>query len=109
MIRPIGKRVLLRRLQEETIQKGIILPDAAKKKQDRMEVLDFGDMEDCPVIQGDIVMLAPYTGQELTIDDETYIIAKYDDIIAVFYSTLCEKEGHRFKLLPTCTKCGGNM
>ena len=83
MIRPIGNRVLLRRLQEETIQKGIILPDAAKKKQDRMEVIDIGDMEDCPVMADDIVLLNPYSGQEITIDDQVYVIAKYDDIVAV--------------------------
>jgi len=83
MIRPIGKRVLLRRLQEETIQKGIILPDAAKKKQDRMEVVDIGDMDDCPVMSEDIVLLNPYSGQEITIDDQVYVIAKYEDIIAV--------------------------
>lgn len=83
MIRPIGKRVLLRRLQEETIQKGIILPDAAKKKQDRMEVIDIGELDDCPVMADDVVLLHPYSGQEITIDDQVYVIAKYDDIIAV--------------------------
>lgn len=88
MIRPIGKRVLLRRLQEETISKGIIIPDAAKKKQDRLLVVDIGDMDECPVTADDIVLLNPYAGQEVTINDEIYIIAKYEDIMAVIYEKI---------------------
>jgi len=85
MIRPIGKRVLLRRLEEEDVKGGIIIPDAAKKKQDRLEVVDIGDMDDCPVIAEDIVLINPYAGQEITFDDNVYIIAKYEDIMAVIY------------------------
>jgi chaperonin GroES len=88
MIRPIGKRVLLKRLQEENIQKGIILPDAAKSKQNRFEVIDIGEIDGCPVISDDIVLLNSYAGQEITIDDEIYIIAKYEDIMAVIYDKI---------------------
>lgn len=91
-LRPLGNRVLLRRLDpEETIKGGIILPDSAKKKQEQAEVIAVGPGKNdksgtlipVEVKIGDIVLIEKYSGQEVTLDDEKYVIVKGDDIIAV--------------------------
>lgn len=90
--RPLGNRVLLRRLAaEETLKGGIILPDAAKKKQEQAEVIAIGpgqkdkngQLSPIPVKNGDIVLIEKYSGQEITLDGEEYIIARGDDLIAI--------------------------
>lgn len=91
-LQPLGNRVLLRRLEAETTARGgIILPDSAKKKQERAEVIAVGtgkkdkDGKVIPVnVQvGDIVLMEKYSGQEVTINDEEFFIVRSDDIIAI--------------------------
>lgn len=90
-LRPLGNRVLLRRLDpEETLKGGIILPDSAKKKQEQAEVIAIGTgktdkngtLIPMPVKVGDIVLMEKYSGQEVTLDDQDYVILKADDLIA---------------------------
>lgn len=91
-IKPLGNRVLAQRLeQEESLKGGIILPDSAKKKQETATVVAIGDgiqtsegkTIPIPVSIGDTILMDKYSGQEVTIDDEEYIILKADDIIAI--------------------------
>lgn len=91
-LRPLGDRVLVRRQEaEETLKGGIILPDSAKKKQETAEVLVIGpgkkDKEGkaipIPVKTGDIILMEKYSGQEITIEDEEYVILRAGDIIAI--------------------------
>lgn len=91
-LRPLGNRVLVRRLEpEETLKGGIILPDTAKKQQESAEVIAVGvskkDKEGreipMPVKVGDIILMEKYSGQEVTIDEETFVITKADDLIAI--------------------------
>lgn len=91
-LRPLGNRVLIKRQeQEETLKGGILLPDSAKKKQETGKVIavgpgklsDDGKMHAIPVKLGDIVLMDKYSGQEVTIDDEDFVIVKADDIIAI--------------------------
>jgi len=91
-LRPLGNRVLVRRLaQEETLKGGIILPESAKKKQESAEVVACGEgkkdkngtLLPMPVKVGDVIMMDKYSGQEVTIDDEEYVIVRSDDIIAI--------------------------
>lgn len=89
--RPLGNRVLLRRLAAEETKGGIILPDNAKKKQEQAEVIAIGtgkqdksgQLIPVPVKVGDIVLIEKYSGQEVTLNDEEYVIARADDLIAV--------------------------
>lgn len=90
--KPLGNRVLVRRLAaEETLKGGIILPDNAKKKQEQAEVVAVGtgkkdkqnQLIPVPVNVGDIVLMEKYSGQEVTLNDEEYIIVRSDDLIAV--------------------------
>lgn len=91
-LKPIGNRVLVQRLEaEETMKGGIILPDSAKKKQETAKViaigsgkkLDDGKVLPVPVNVGDIILMDKYSGQEVTVDDEEFMILKADDIIAI--------------------------
>lgn len=90
--KPLGNRVLVRRLeQEETLKGGIILPDTAKKKQEQAEVVAIGTGKKdkngqtipMPVKIGDVILMEKYSGQEINLDDEDYVILRSDDIIAI--------------------------
>lgn len=91
-LKPLGNRVLAQRLEaQETMKGGIILPDSAKKKQETARVLavgsgkklDDGQVIPVPVAVGDVILMDKYASQEVTIDDEEYLILKADDIIAI--------------------------
>lgn len=91
-LRPMGNRVLVRRLeQEEKLKGGIILPDTAKKKQEQAEVVAIGtgkkdkngQLIPIPVKTGDIILMEKYSGQEVTVDDQDYVIVRADDLIAI--------------------------
>lgn len=93
--KPLGGRVLIKRLEaEETLKGGIILPDSAKKKQETARVLAIGEgkrsesgkVEPIPVKVGDMVLLDKYSGQEITLDGEEYVIVRAEDIIAIVES-----------------------
>ena len=90
-IMPLADRVVAKRLEsEETLKGGIIIPDSAKKKQEMAKVIAVGpgklndknETINMPVKIGDIILMDKYSGQEITLDDEEYIIVKADDIIA---------------------------
>jgi chaperonin GroES len=90
-LKPLSDRVLLSRTEEESMKGGIILPDSAKKKQETARVIAVGpgkhDKEGVlmpmPVKEGDVVLLDKYSGQEVTIDGEEFVIVRASDIIAI--------------------------
>ncbi len=92
ILRPLSNRVLVRRLEaEETIKGGIILPDTAKKKQEMAKVITIGpgkkdgngNLIPMPVKVGEVVLIDKYSGQEVKLHDEEYVIIRADDIIAI--------------------------
>jgi chaperonin GroES len=91
-LKPLGNRVLVQRLEaEETLKGGIILPETAKKKQETARVLAVGDgkrdsdgkLQPVSVTVNDLVLMDKYSGQEVTLNDEEYVIVRTDDIIAI--------------------------
>jgi len=91
-LKPLGNRVVAKRLeQEETLKGGIILPDTAKKKQETAKVVAVGPgqpnkdgkVTPVPVKVGDTILMDKYSAQEVTIDDEDLVILRADDIIAI--------------------------
>ena len=91
-LKPLGNRVLAKRIEEEkSIKGGIILPDSAKKKQETATVIAVGPGKlgengktlPLPVKVGDTILMDKYAGQEVTLDDEEYVIIRADDIIAI--------------------------
>ena len=92
ILRPLGSRVLAKRLdQEEKLKGGIILPDSAKKKQETAIVISIGPgvlnkdgtIQPIPVQVGDKILMDKYSGQEVKLGDEEFIIVKSEDIIAI--------------------------
>lgn len=92
MLKPLGNRVLAKRLeQEDTVKGGIIIPETAKQKQEVMEVIAIGEGKKTeegktlpmPVKEGEKILIDKYSGQDVTLDDEEYTILKADDIIAI--------------------------
>lgn len=91
-LKPLGNRILVKRLEpEEKMKGGIILPDTAKKKQETATVVAIGTgkkdkngaLIPFPVQLGDKILMEKYSGQEITIDGEELIILRADDIIAI--------------------------
>ncbi len=90
-LKPLGNRVLVQRMEpQETMKGGIILPDSAKKKQETAKVVSIGSgkrLDDGKILPisvkvGDVILMDKYSGQEVTINDEEFMILKADDIIA---------------------------
>ena len=95
-IRPLHDRVIIKRLDEEAqVRGGIIIPDTAKEKPQQGEVIAAGEgkfREDgtrqaLDVKAGDRVLFGKYSGSEVKIDDEEYVIMREDEILGVFTTT----------------------
>ena len=88
---PLFDRVVLKQLvAEETTKSGIVLPGQAKEKPQQAEVIAVGpggavDGKEVTmqVKAGDQVIFSKYSGTEVKVDDEEYIIVKQNDILAV--------------------------
>ena len=90
-IKPLADRVLAKRLDEAEEQKvgGIIIPDTAKEKPQEAEIVAVGPgrVEDgervgLEVNVGDKVLIGKYSGTEVKIEGEEYLIMREDDILA---------------------------
>ncbi|HEY0782137.1 MAG TPA: co-chaperone GroES [Thermoanaerobaculia bacterium] len=91
-IRPLHDRVVVKRMElQEQIRGGIIIPDSAKEKPQEAEVIavgpgklnDDGKRSPMDVKAGDRVLMGKYSGSEIKIDDEDYVILREDEILAV--------------------------
>ena len=91
-LRPLGDKILIKRLEAESKTKsGIVLPDAAKEKPRRGKILavgegkrsDKGERVAPSVKKGDEVIFASYAGTEIKIDGEELMIMTEDDVLAV--------------------------
>ncbi len=83
-IKPLGERIVVRPLkQEEKTEGGIYLPDTASKdKPQQGEVIAVGpDFKG--VKKGDKVIFAKYSGAEIKIEEEEYLILGVDDVLAI--------------------------
>jgi len=85
--------VLVKRLEseEEEVRGGIIIPDTAKEKPQEAEVIaagpgklqEDGSRQPMDVKAGDRVLIGKYSGSDIKIDDENYVILREDEILAV--------------------------
>ncbi len=90
--RPLGDRVLVRRVEEDTKTKGgIIIPDTAKEKPQEGEIIavgpghrdDDGKVTPLDVKAGDRVLFGKWSGTEVKIDGEDLLIMKESDILGI--------------------------
>ncbi|MBF8283582.1 MAG: groS [Anaerolineales bacterium] len=91
-IRPLHDRILVRREEEKEAKKGgIIIPDTAKEKPQEGTVIAVGNgkvMEDGKKVALDVkahdrILFGKYSGSEVKIDDEEYLIMKEEDVLAI--------------------------
>ncbi|MEW8956483.1 co-chaperone GroES [Clostridium sp.] len=87
MIRPLGDRVVIKRLEAEEVTKGgIILTGNAKEKPQEAEVVAVGPGTEKVTMEvkvGDKVLFSKYAGTEVKVSADEYIIVKQEDILAV--------------------------
>jgi chaperonin GroES len=89
-VTPLHDRVLVRRLEEkETAKGGIIIPDTAKEKPQEGEVMaigagkiEKGKRVPLDVKVGERILFGKYTGNDITIDDQEYLILREEEILA---------------------------
>ncbi|MCA9934384.1 MAG: co-chaperone GroES [Ardenticatenaceae bacterium] len=84
-IEPLGARVLIRPLDQETTTKsGIILPETAKEKpqQGRIEAVGSEEEMMTDLTVGDTVLFAKYSGNEIEVDGKKFIIMEEGDVLA---------------------------
>ena len=91
-IRPLGDRILVKRIKEEERTKGgIIIPDTAKEKPQEGKVVavgkgkhdDNGKLIPLEVKAGDKILFGKYSGSEVKIDGEEHLIVREDDILGI--------------------------
>ncbi len=91
-IRPLGEKILLKRIEAESMTAGgIVLPDSAKEKPKRGRVqavgdgklLDTGERSKLQVKKGDEVLFTSYAGTEIKVDGQELVIMDEDSILAI--------------------------
>jgi chaperonin GroES len=91
-VRPLHDRLLVRRIEEkETAKGGIIIPDTAKEKPQEGEVLAVGNgkiLENGTKVAldikvGDKILFGKYSGSEVKIEDDEYLILREEDVLAI--------------------------
>jgi chaperonin GroES len=91
-IRPLYDRIVVKRIEEqETTRSGIIIPDSAQEKPQEAEVVAVGNgkrLEDGTLVAldvkaGDRVLFGKYSGNEIRVDGEEYLIMREDDVLGI--------------------------
>ena len=90
-IKPLGDRLIVKPIERETMKGGIIIPDTAKEKPMEGEVLaagpgkldNNGNRTPMDVKVGDKVLYGKYSGTEIKLDDETYLIIHLDEFLGI--------------------------
>lgn len=90
-LQPLGNRVVVKILEpeEEKTPGGIVIPESAQEKPQQAEVIAVGpgekqdgELEEPPVNEGDRVIFGKYSGSEVEVDGQDYLILGGDDILA---------------------------
>ena len=91
-IRPLHDRIIVKRIEEQEVKKGgIIIPDTAKEKPQEGKVIAVGtgkvteDGRKIPldVKAGDRILFGKYSGSEVKVEDEEYLILKEEDVLGI--------------------------
>ena len=94
-VTPLHDRVIVRRLEDgDQTVRGIIIPDSAKEKPQRGKVLavglgkvrEDGSRQPPDVKDGDAILFGRYSGQEIKIDGDEYLIMREDEVLAIIDS-----------------------
>jgi chaperonin GroES len=102
-VTPLHDRVLIKRIEEkESVKGGIIIPDTAKEKPQEGEVIaagagkiEKGERIALDVKAGDRVLFGKYSGTEIKVEDEDYLILREDEILAKLSGAAKSASGKR--------------
>ena len=95
-VRPLHDRVVIKRIEEqETVRGGIIIPDSAKEKPQEAEVVavgtgkrnEAGQVFPLEVKAGDRILFGKYSGTEIKLDGDEYLILREDEILGIVSGT----------------------
>ncbi len=95
-IRPLYDRIVVKRIEEqETTRSGIIIPDSAQEKPQEAEVMAVGHgkrLEDGKLVAldvkvGDRILFGKYSGNEIRVDNEDFLIMREEDVLGVLQAT----------------------
>lgn len=93
-LKPLGDRIVVRPLDpQETTKSGLVVPDTAKEKPQEGKVvavgtgrlLDDGAVKALEVKNGDRVLYGKYSGTEISLEGEDYLILREEDVLAVVH------------------------
>jgi chaperonin GroES len=99
-VRPLHDRILLKRIEEKESQKGgIIIPDTAKEKPQeglvvavgKGKILENGTKISLEVKEGDRVLFGKYSGTEIKVEGEDYLIVREDDVLGILVESAKSK------------------
>ena len=91
-LRPLHDRVVVKRIDlEEVVKGGIVIPDTAKEKPQEGivmsvgngKILDNGARVEMAVREGDRILVGKYSGTEIKVDGQEYLIVREDEILAI--------------------------
>ena len=90
-IKPLADRVIVAPMEKETMKGGIIIPDTAKEKPQQGKIVavgpgqisDSGERVAPEVATGDIVLYGKYSGTEVNVDGNDYLILRESDVLAI--------------------------
>jgi len=103
-VRPLHDRIIVRRFEEgEVVKGGIIIPDTAKEKPQQGEVIAVGNgkiMENgtkvpLDVKAGDRILFGKYSGNEIKIEDEEFLILREDEVLGVVEGVAKTAKGNK--------------
>jgi chaperonin GroES len=102
-VTPLHDRVLIKRIEEkETVKGGIIIPDTAKEKPQEGEVIavgagkmEKGQRVPLDVKAGDRVLFGKYSGTEIVVEDDNFLILREDEILAKLSGAAKSASGKR--------------
>jgi chaperonin GroES len=103
-VRPLHDRILIKRIEEkETVKGGIIIPDTAKEKPQEAEVIAVGNgkkNEDGKVVPldvkaGDRILFGKYSGTEIKLDGEEFLIIREEEVLGVIEATAKAASGKK--------------
>jgi chaperonin GroES len=103
-VRPLHDRVVIKRIEEqETVRGGIIIPDSAKEKPQEAEVVavgtgkrnEAGQVFPLEVKAGDRILFGKYSGTEIKLDGDEYLILREDEILGIIEGTTASAKGKK--------------
>ena len=103
-VRPLHDRVVIKRIEEqETVRGGIIIPDSAKEKPQEAEVVavgtgkrnEAGQVFPLEVKAGDRILFGKYSGTEIKLDGDEYLILREDEILGIIEGGAASAKGKK--------------